>query len=309
MNNFKNIIKEKYKDYFIKQNPQFTIEHEETIAFCNEQLKKYYEPYITYVENKKKRSIEIEAELNNINKNELNDSRDWIMAVASLCMHSIFCLRPSLNKYTDKITGFKEIRFYFNLHEFEYSTIPFLEFNLDISFIDLIKALEFNRQLKLYEAILKTVNVDRDKLKSIFYNLKEKRKYNAKRPRKKEKNEIMLEMLEELTTEKYKLSKLEYIESLYKESRSVVKSEIGIGILRNILNQIIEKQKTNKEFSQSKLFESIQEYIFLLFNNDQLGIKSKTVFEEGNSRTIKEEYDFNYKKYYNSRIRSLIFKI
>ena len=309
MSDFKNILIEKYKGHFIKQNPQLTTDNEETIAFCNKQLKLFYEPYIAYLDARKINSELIEKQLYDLIASDNNNQMERINLICFLCLNTIFNENTSLKKFTNELAGFDEIRFYFDLGEFEHSVIPFLEYEINTSIVDLITAIEYNRQLKLTDVVFRTLNTNRNTVKKNIFNLKEKRRYNAKKPRKKLENELEIEKLEENTIDKFNVDNDEFTETLYKENRSVVKSERSMMIVKNILNQIIESNKTKIGFSKSKLFASIQSYIFLLFDNNQLGIKTKAAFDESNCKTIKEEYEFNYKKYYNNRIRSLIFKL
>ena len=77
---------------------------------------------------------------------------------------------------------------------------------------------------------------------------------------------------------------------------------------KQILNKIINKQRGKNGFSKSKLLKSIQAFIYLLFDNDQYGIKRKETFDEQNSKRREDEYDGDYNRYYNKRIDSLVFK-
>ena len=308
MSNFKNTIIEIFKDNFVKQNPQFTTDDEETIAFCNKQLNLIYEPYNNYINDKKKLSYDLEAQINNFNVEQI-DKRTWVFNTQLLITHSVFNERPSLKKYTAELIGFDNIRYYFDLVEFENAVIPFLKYDINISILDLIEALEYNRLLKYFDVLLNSLKMDRSEIINDIKNQVEKNTYNAKRPRAKKEIEVEFEPIEAFAYDKFNITKNELINLLLNEFKSAVKSRNGMEIMKNILNQIIESHKTKKGFSQSKLFASIQSFIFLLFDNNQLGIKTKEAFDESNSKTIKEEYESNYKKYYNNRIRSLIFKL
>jgi hypothetical protein len=78
--------------------------------------------------------------------------------------------------------------------------------------------------------------------------------------------------------------------------------------LKYVLNRIINQQRSINGVSKSNFLKSIQPYIFLLFDNDQYGIKRKETFDALNSKRREDEYDGNYNKYYNKRIESLVFK-
>ena len=49
-------------------------------------------------------------------------------------------------------------------------------------------------------------------------------------------------------------------------------------------------------------------FIYLLFDNNQYGIKRKESFDEQNNKRKEDEYDGDYNRYYNKRIDSLVFK-
>ena len=307
MSDFKNILIEKYTEYFIQNNPSYSKDDQATIDFCNAKLEQYYAPYISYIVDKKKISNETE-ELLTSEASLKFDSRRRYMVIFKLCITSIFSERPSLKIYTDELTGFDEIRYYFNLEEFENSIIPFLNYDIEINILELIQILEQNRNINLQNTYFKTLNIERDEIKKDLYNIEEKRKYNAKNPRPKKEHEIVYEENSEFIKEKFKLNDETINKSTFELINSDVKSKTGMEELKQILNKIINKQRGKNGFSKSKLLKSIQAFIYLLFENDQYGIKRKETFDEQNNKRKEDEYDGDYKRYYNKRIDSLVFK-
>jgi len=134
MSDFKNKLIEKYTEYFIKNNPSNSKDDQATTDFCNEKLEQYYVPYINYIETKRKMSKDKEVELENIKANTSVSNRERLFKIGFLCSMSIFSERPSLKTYTDELKGFDEIRFYFDVNEFQNSIIPFLDFEIEINF-------------------------------------------------------------------------------------------------------------------------------------------------------------------------------
>ena len=135
MSNFKNILINKYTEYFIQNNPSYGKNDQVTIDFYNEKIEQYYVPYISHIESKRKMSKEVEEFLAS-EASLRNDQKQRIINIGLLCITSIFSERPSLKIYTDELTGFDEIRYYFNLEEFEDSIIPFLNYDIEINFLD-----------------------------------------------------------------------------------------------------------------------------------------------------------------------------
>jgi hypothetical protein len=307
MSNFKNILINKYSEYFIQNNPSYGKNDQVTIDFCNKKIEQYYVPYISHIESKRKKSKEVEAFLTSEASLGI-DQRERITMIGLLCIASIFSERPSQKIYTDELTGFDEIRYYFNLEEFENSIIPFLNYDIEINILELIQVLEQNRNVNLLNIMIKTVNIERGKIKKELYNIEEKRKYNAKSPRPKKELEIVLENNSEFIKENFKINDEVINHSIFELINSDVKSKTGMEELKKILNQIINKQSGRKGFSKSKLLKSIQAFIYLLFENDQYGIKRKETFDEQNNKRKEDEYDGDYKRYYNKRIDSLVFK-
>jgi len=308
MSDFKNKLIEKYTEYFILNNPSYNKDDQATTDFCNEKLEQYYVPYINYIENKRKMSKDKEVELENLKANTSVSYRERLFKIGFLCSMSIFSERPSLKTYTDELKGFDEIRFYFDVNEFQNSIIPFLDFEIEINFIELIQILEQNREVNLINVMLSTINIERMELKKDIINLKDKKSYNAQNPRAKKENEIEFENLIKNIKYTHTKSEEEVTESIFKELKSDVKSKTGMENLEKILNQIINPQKGTSVFSKSIFFNSIQAYIYLLFDNDQNGIKRKEKFDAQNNKRKEDEYDGDYKRYYNKRIDSLIFK-
>ena len=60
MSNFKNILINKYTEYFIQNNPSYGKNDQVTIDFYNEKIEQYYVPYISHIESKRKMSKEVE---------------------------------------------------------------------------------------------------------------------------------------------------------------------------------------------------------------------------------------------------------
>ena len=139
MSDFKNKLIEKYTEYFILNNPSNKKDDQATTDFCNEKIEQYYVPYINYIETKRKMSKDKEVELENIKANTSVSYRERLFKIGFLCSMSIFSERPSLKTYTDELKGFDEIRFYFDVNEFQNSIIPFLDFEIEINFIELIQ--------------------------------------------------------------------------------------------------------------------------------------------------------------------------
>ena len=307
MSDFKNKLIEKYTEYFILNNPSYNKDDQATTDFYNEKIEQYYIPYISHIESKRKKTKEVEEFLTSEASLRI-DQRERITMIGLLCIASIFSERPSLKIYTDELTGFDEIRYYFNLEEFENSIIPFLNYDIEINILDLIQVLEQNRNINLQNTYFKTLNIERDEIKKDLYNIEEKRKYNAKNPRPKKEHEIVHEENSEFIKEKFKLNDETINKSTFELINSEVKSKAGMEELKQILNKIINKQRGKNGFSKSKLLKSIQAFIYLLFDNDQYGIKRKETFDALNSKRREDEYDGNYNKYYNKRIESLVFK-
>jgi hypothetical protein len=307
MSDFKNILIEKYTEYFIQNNPSYSKDDQATIDFCNAKLEQYYAPYISYIVDKKKISNETE-ELLTSEASLKFDSRRRYMVIFKLCITSIFSERPSLKTYTNELKGFDEIRYYFNLEEFENSIISFLNYDIEINILDLIQVLEQNRNIKLKNTFLKTQKIEQDEIIKDIINLKDKKSYNAKKPRAKKEYEIVFENLIKFTTDTFEKSEEEITESIFKILKSDVKSKAGMEELKYVLNRIINQQKNIKGVSKSKILKSIQAFIYLLFDNDQYGIKRKETFDEQNNKRKEDEYDGDYNRYYNKRIDSLVFK-
>ncbi|MFN5941697.1 MAG: hypothetical protein ACK44S_00755, partial [Bacteroidota bacterium] len=281
MSNLKNILIEKYTEYFIQNNPSYSKDDQATIDFCNAKLEQYYAPYISYIVDKKKISNETEELLTSEASLRI-DQRERITMIGLLCIASIFSERPSLKIYTDELTGFDEIRYYFNLEEFERSIIPFLNYNIETNFIELIEILELNRKVKLTNAMLATINIERMEIKKDINNFKDKKSYNAQNPRAKKENEIEFDDIIKFTTDTFEKSEEEVTESIFKVLKSDVKSKEGMEELKYVLNRIINQQRSINGVSKSNFLKSIQPYIFLLFDNDQYGIKRKETFDEQN---------------------------
>jgi hypothetical protein len=307
MSDFKNKLIEKYTEYFILNNPSYNKDDQATIDFCNAKLEQYYAPYISHIVDKKKISNETEELLTSEASLKL-DSRRRYMEIFKLCITSIFSERPSLKTYTNELKGFDEIRYYFNLEEFENSIISFLNYDIEINILDLIQVLEQNRNIKLKNTFLKTQKIEQDEIIKDIINLKDKKSYNAKKPRAKKENEIVFENIIKFTTDTFEKSEEEVTESIFKVLKSDVKSKAGMEELKYVLNQIINLQRSINGVSKSNFLKSIQPYIFLLFDNDQYGIKRKETFDALNSKRKEDEYDGDYNRYYNKRIDSLIFK-
>ncbi len=307
MSDFKNKLIEKYTEYFILNNPSYNKDDQATIDFCNAKLEQYYAPYISHIVDKKKISNETE-ELLTSEASIKFDSRRRYMEIFKLCITSIFSERPSLKTYTNELKGFDEIRYYFNLEEFENSIISFLNYDIEINILDLIQVLEQNRNIKLKNTFLKTQKIEQDEIIKDIINLKDKKSYNAKKPRAKKENEIVFENIIKFTTDTFEKSEEEVTESIFKVLKSDVKSKEGMDELKYVLNRIINLQRSINGVSKSNFLKSIQPYIFLLFDNDQYGIKRKETFDALNSKRKEDEYDGDYNRYYNKRIDSLIFK-
>ncbi len=306
MSNFKNILLNKYTEYFIQNNPSYGKNDQETVDFCNEKIEQYYIPYISHIESKRKKSKEVEAFLTSEASLRIDQSERLTM-IGLLCTASIFSERPSIKIFTNELTGFDEIRYYFNLEEFENSIIPFLNYDIESNFLELIQVLEQNRNVNLLNIMIKTVNIERVEIKKDLYNIEEKRKYNAKSPRPKKVHEIVLENYSEFIKENSKINDEVINHSIFELINSEVKSKTGMKELKQILNQIINKLSGRNGFSKSKLLKSIQAFIYLLFENNQYGIKRKETFDEQNNKRKEDEYDGNYNRYYIKRIDSLIF--
>ena len=118
----------------------------------------------------------------------------------------------------------------------------------------------------------------------------------------------MFENIIKFTTDTFEKSEEEVTESIFKVLKSDVKSKAGMEELKYVLNQIINLQRSINGVSKSNFLKSIQPYIFLLFDNDQYGIKRKETFDVLNSKRREDEYDGDYNRYYNKRIDSLVFK-
>ena len=307
MSDFKNKLIEMYTEYFILNNPSYNKDDQATIDFCNAKLEQYYAPYISHIVDKKKISNETE-ELLTSEASIKFDSRRRYMEIFKLCITSIFSERPSLKTYTNELKGFDEIRYYFNLEEFENSIISFLNYDIEINILDLIQVLKQNRNIKLKNTFLKTQKIEQDEIIKDIINLKDKKSYNAKKPKAKKENEIVFENIIKFTTDTFEKSEEEVTESIFKVLKSDVKSKEGMDELKNVLNRIINQQRSINGVSKSNFLKSIQPYIFLLFDNDQYGIKRKETFDALNSKRREDEYDGNYNKYYNKRIDSLVFK-
>ena len=307
MSDFKNKLIEKYTEYFILNNPSNKKEDQATTDFYNKKIEQYYVPYISHIESKRKKSKEVEEFLTSEASLRI-DQRERITMIGLLCIASIFSERPSLKIYTDELKGFDEIRYYFNLEEFENSIISFLNYDIEINILELIQILEQNRNINLQNTYFKTLNIERDEIKKDLYNIEEKRKYNAKNPRPKKEHEIVHEKNSEFIKEKFMLNDEVINKSTFELINSDVKSKTGMEELKQILNKIINKQRGKNGFSKAKLLKSIQAFIYLLFDNDQYGIKRKETFDALNSKRREDEYDGNYNKYYNKRIESLVFK-
>ena len=307
MSNFKNILINKYTEYFIQNNPSYGKNDQVSIDFCNEKIEQYYVPYISHIDSKRKKSKEVEELLTSEASLRI-DQRERKTIIGLLCIASIFSERPSLKIYTDELIGFDEIRYYFNLEEFENSIIPFLNYDIEINILELIQVLEQNRNVNLLNIMIKTVNIERVEIKKDLYNIEEKRKYNSKNPRPKKEHEIVLENNSEFIKENFKINEEVINHSMFELINSDVKSKTGMEELKQILNQIINKLSGRNGFSKSKLLKSIQAFIYLLFENDQYGIKRKETFDEQNNKRKEDEYDGNYNRYYVKRIDSLVFK-